>query len=263
VPVEREAPAAPAATVPAAPAATAPAATAPAGASANAVFAVAAGMVQLLAAEQVAAIAAAADLLSASLISGGTVYVFGTGHSRAVAMELAHRAGGLAGIKELVLDDLVMQGLATKADLLEGVVERRPEAALALLEPLGTSQADAFIVISHSGCNGAPVEMALQARNRGLPVVAVTSLAHSRAVKSRHPSGLRLFEVASLCIDTRAPFGDAAINLAPGLGVCSVSSFAGVLVAQALNAEVVGRYLQAGIVPPVLVSRNLEGAQDV
>ena len=101
--------------------------------------------------------------------------------------------------------------------------------------------------------------MAQQARRRDLPVVAITSLQHSRAMTSRHPSGLRLFEVATLTIDTCAPYGDTTITLAPQLGVCSVSSFAGTLIAQALTAEIAARYLKAGVAPPVLASRNLAG----
>lgn len=101
--------------------------------------------------------------------------------------------------------------------------------------------------------------MALHASRHGLPVVAITSLEHSRTVTSRHPSGLRLFEAATLCIDTCVPYPDTAIRLPSDVGVCSLSSFAGVLIAQALTAEIVDRYLRAGIAPPVLVSRNLPG----
>jgi uncharacterized phosphosugar-binding protein len=240
---------------------TRPQGAAPAGASAGDVFAVAAGLVSRLVESQLDALAAAADLLASRLLAGGSVYVFGTGHSRAIAMELAGRAGGLAGMKELVLDDLVASGRATKEELMDGTLERQPDAASALLEAVPMAPGDAFIVVSHSGCNGAPVEMAMSARRAGLPVVAITSLEHSRAVVSRHPSGLRLHEVATLCVDTCAPYADTAIRLPSQLGVCSVSSFSGVLLAQALTAEIVGRYLQAGVTPPLLVSRNLPGCQ--
>ncbi|HET9058517.1 MAG TPA: sugar isomerase domain-containing protein [Acidimicrobiales bacterium] len=229
--------------------------------SASAVFAVAVDLVQHLGERQTAAIESAGALVAARLMSGGTGYVFGTGHSRCVAMELAGRAGGLALMKELVLDDLVTAGLASKQDLLDGTLERRPEAALTLLDGLRPEAEDFFIISSHSGCNGAPVEMAMQALARGLPVLAITSLEHSRVMPSRHPSGMRLFEVATQCIDTCAPFADTAIPLPMGAGVCSVSSFAGVLIAQALTAEVVRHYLAAGEPPPVLVSRNLPATE--
>ena len=232
-------------------------------ATADNVFAVAARYVRRLRDQEVGVIAEAGRALAGRLLGGGTVWVFGTGHSRAVAMELAGRAGGLSAMKELVLEDLVASGSATKEDLVSGELERRPEAAAALLKTATIGVADAFVVISHSGCNGAPVEMAIQAAGRGLPVVAVTSLEHSRTVRSRHPSGLRLFETAAISIDTGAPYADTAVHLRPapggvgGLGVCSVSTFAGILVAQALTAEIVGCYLQAGVAPPLLVSRNL------
>lgn len=206
---------------------------------------------------EAAVIAQAGRALAERLLGGGTVWVFGTGHSRAVAMELAGRAGGLSAMKEPALDDLVVSGRATKDNLVNGELERRPEAAAALLEGTAIGAEDACVVISHSGCNGAPVEMALFAVRPGLPVVAVTSLEHSRTVRSRHPSGLCLFEIAAISIDTGAPYADTAVRLGPGLGVCSVSDFAGILVAQALTAEIVGRYLQAGVARPLLVSRNL------
>lgn len=209
--------------------------------------------------EDRSALSAAGELLAERLVAGGNVFVFGTGHSRAVAMELAGRAGGLTGIVELALDDIVVAGGATKEELLDGRLERRPEAAEALLATVEVGPADAFVVISHSGCNGAPVEMALQAGSRGLPVVAITSLEHSRAVSSRHPSRHRLFEVATICIDTRAPLADTVIAVGPQLGVCSVSTIAGVVIAQALTAEIVDRYLNGGLTPPLLVSRNLPG----
>jgi uncharacterized phosphosugar-binding protein len=160
-------------------------------ATADNVFAVAARYVSRLREHEAAVIAQAGRALAERLLGGGTVWVFGTGHSRAVAMELAGRAGGLSAMKELVLDDLVVSGWATKDGLVNGELERRPEAAAALLEGAAIGAEDAFVVISHSGCNGAPVEMALLAVRRGLPVVAVTSLEHSRTVRSRHPSGLR------------------------------------------------------------------------
>jgi uncharacterized phosphosugar-binding protein len=89
-------------------------------------------------------------------MAADNIYVFGTGHSRAVAMELAGRAGGLTGVRELVLDELVAAGKADGTELVDGTLERRPEAARALLEPVTIGPIDSFTVISHSGCNGAP-----------------------------------------------------------------------------------------------------------
>jgi len=212
-----------------------------------------------LADSQLPAISQASHLLARGLLAGGVVYVFGTGHSRAVALELAGRAGGLEPVRELALEDLVLSGWATKDQLLDGGLERRPEAAHALLERAGLGHTDAFVVVSHSGCNGAPVEMALEATRRGLPVVAITSLEHSRRAAPRHPTGKRLFEVADMFIDTCAPYSDTVLEPRPGLGVSGISTLAGVLVAQALTAEIVERYLEAGAAPPVLTSRNMVG----
>jgi uncharacterized phosphosugar-binding protein len=206
---------------------------------------------------QLGAVKDASSVLARGLLAGGLVHVLGTGHSRIVARELAGRAGGLADIKELALDDLVLAGWASKAELLDGRLERRPEAAQALLEQAVVGDQDGFVVVSHTGCNGAPVEMALEARRRHLPVVAITSLERSQNAVSRHPSGQRLFEVADISIDICAPYADTVLEPQAGLYVCGVSTLAGVVVAQALAAEIVERYLEAGKVPTILPSRNL------
>ncbi|MGD0808319.1 MAG: SIS domain-containing protein, partial [Acidimicrobiales bacterium] len=88
--------------------------------NADNVFAVAARYVSRLREHEAAVIAQAGRVLAERLLAGGTVWVFGTGHSRAVAMELAGRAGGLSVMKELVLDDLVASASATKEDLASG-----------------------------------------------------------------------------------------------------------------------------------------------
>jgi len=72
------------------------------GVSATDVFAVAAQLLERLANEQLPVLGRAGELPAGRLMAGGDIYVFGTGHSRVGAMELAGRAGGLAGVKELV-----------------------------------------------------------------------------------------------------------------------------------------------------------------
>lgn len=221
-------------------------------------FITAAGQVlRRLGETQLGVIKDASTVLAKGLLAGGSVHVFGTGHSSIVARELAGRAGGLAEMTELALDDLVLAGWASKQELLDGRLERRPEAAQALLEQAVVGEHDGLVVVSHTGCNGAPVEMALEAHRRHLPVVAVTSLERSERAISRHPSGQRLFEVADVTIDICAPYADAVLEAQPGLYVCGVSTLAGVFVAQALVAEIVERYVEAGKVPAILPSRNL------
>jgi uncharacterized phosphosugar-binding protein len=204
----------------------------------------------------------AATILAERMRSGGVVQVFGTGHSRAFCMELAGRAGGLVPMHAMYLDDLALAGRYPVSQVRDLGFERRPEIAHDLVDIYDIRAEDAFVVVSNSGRNGATVEMAQIALDRKLPLVVVTSKEHSRGVESRHPSGHRLFELGDVVIDNGAPFGDAVLSLGEGMRVCAVSSVTGAWIAQALTAEIVARYCEQGDEPPVLVSANLDGADD-
>src|SRR5918992_2259819 len=67
----------------------------------------------------------AADLVVASLGAGGVVQAFGTGHSEALAMEIAGRAGGLVPTNRIALRDLVLLG-GGSPEMLGPMLERDP-----------------------------------------------------------------------------------------------------------------------------------------
>ena len=213
------------------------------------------------------AVRSAAETLARVIIGNGVVHVFGTGHSRAFAMEMAGRAGGLVPFHAMSLEDLALRGGWAAERVLDPKLERDPEVAHALWQLYRVAPQDALIVVSNSGGNGATVEMAVLAREKGLPVIAVTSLVHSRQVTSRHPSGKRLFEVADLVIDNGAPYGDALLELPsqpdqPAAAICAISSLTGALIAQMLTAEIAGRLLASGEEVPVLISVNVTGGDE-
>lgn len=203
------------------------------------------------------AVAAAADLIAAAIPEGGIVQVFGTGHSRAFAMEIAGRAGGLVPANMLAIKDLVFRGGEDPAPLLDPLAERDPSLAARVLALHEIHPRDVFVIVSNSGGNGSVVEMARLVKERGHPVIAVTSLRHSRGITSRHPSGLRLFELADIVIDNGAAYGDAELELPGGIAICPTSSLTGALIAQMLTTQVCGRLLAAGREVPVYVSANL------
>jgi uncharacterized phosphosugar-binding protein len=230
--------------------------------SAKEFFAVASDAMARVESTQLDAITRAAALLAERMRSGGVVQVFGTGHSRAFAMELAGRAGGLVPVHGMHLTALAMTGRYTAAEVAEPSFERHPGITRELAGLYDIRPEDAFIVVSNSGRNGSIVEMALLATERKMPVVVVTSMAHTSEVASRHPSGKRLFEVADVVIDNCAPFGDAVLDMGQGTKICAVSSITGAIIAQALTAEIAACYQRRGEQPPVLVSANIDGADD-
>ena len=212
--------------------------------------------VRRVAREQGAAVVAAANLVVEGLRAGGVVQAFGTGHSQALAMEISGRAGGLVPTNMIALRDLVLLGGEPPELLFTEHLERDPAVGRRLYDLAGVAPADVFVMASNSGGNGSVVELAHVVKEHGHPLVVITSMEHSGRVTSRHPSGLRLFELADVVLDNGAPYGDAVLAT-DGITVCAISSITAALLAQMILAEVVRTMLTAGETPPVYVSSNV------
>lgn len=207
----------------------------------------------------------AAEALAQTLSDGGVIQAFGTGHSEAFAMEIAGRAGGLIPTSKIALRDLVLHGERDVAvlDSLEGsVLERETGIAQELFDLSLVDPRDIFLIASNSGVNGSIVGLALIAKERGHKVIAVTSLEHTNAVETKHPSGMRLSEIADIVIDNRAPFGDTTLEVSGGGGVGAVSSITAAYIAQLLTIETVQCLVRAGKKPPIYVSANIPGGDE-
>jgi uncharacterized phosphosugar-binding protein len=204
----------------------------------------------------------AAGLLSASIENGGVIQAFGCGHSEALAMEIAGRAGGLVPTNRIALRDIVLYGGEALEALADPMVERGTEIAHKLYQLAPVKPDDAFVIASNSGINGAVVEMALLVKEHGHPLIAITSAQHSAGVGSRHPSGRKLGDIADVTLDNGAPYGDATLPIPGGGAVGAVSSITAALLAQQIVVEVVERLLAAGIVPPVYLSDNVPGGKE-
>ncbi|MFJ9025423.1 sugar isomerase domain-containing protein [Streptomyces sp. NPDC102259] len=204
-------------------------------------------------------VSAAGGLIADCVREDGVVQAFGTGHSQALVLELAGRAGGLVPTNRLQMADLVLHGGDHPGVLDDPLLERRPGIALRLYELAAPRPQDLFVVISNSGVNSVVVEMALHAKERGHRLLAITSLAHTAAVPAVHPSGRKLADLADVALDNAAPPGDALLPLPGGGAVCALSTLTGALLVQMTVAEAAAQLLASGDRPPVYVSANVPG----
>lgn len=162
--------------------------------------------------------------------SGKSLLVFGSGHSALFPLELYHRAGGASFVIPIVADYLMPQA----GPPVVRVLERTPGVANMLLARSKPKAGEMIWLSSQSGINAAVVDLALEAKKQGLVPVAFTSVAHSSAVASRHPSGKRLFEVCDEVVDFGGVKGDACVDLGGGVTAGPLSTLTSVLLGHSI-----------------------------
>jgi uncharacterized phosphosugar-binding protein len=210
-------------------------------------FTLAVERLQTLARESGDAIHRAAQAIADAIANDHDFLLFGSGHSALIARDAAGRAGGL--VPALQIEDVA-----------DGDGERLEGMAKVILGHYQLRAGSVIVIISNSGINPSPVEMAIMAKAAGLTVIVITSLAHSQAVQSRHSSGKKLYEVADIVLDTHGVPGDAALEL-PGTPARSgaLSTLLGSAIIQALTVQAAALLAERGIEPPVLISANVPG----
>ena len=203
-------------------------------------------------------ILAAARLAADTICGDGIIYVFGCGHSHLLAEEVFYRAGGLACVAPIVSEPLMLHESATGS----GKLEKTQGLAPSILDPYHFGEHDLLVVASTSGVNGVPVEVAVEAKKRGVTVIGIASGDYD-SVAPRNLHGLRLKDAVDLCIDNRVPYGDACLQ-PEGLPVkmTPVSTVAGAYILHSILTEAVQLCLEAGIQPPVYLSGNIPGGNE-
>jgi uncharacterized phosphosugar-binding protein len=196
-------------------------------------------------------IAALAPVIGQSIASGGVVHTFGSGHSELISREIIGRAGGLVCVTGII-------------DPTGGFIENLPGYGERLVarydRQYQLNAGETVIVISNSGKNASPVDVALYAKAKGLTVAALTCLSMSRVTPSHHPSGKRLFEVADYVLDNGGVPGDAIVEVADGVSAGPTSTLIGCSVLNWLMLAVMEWLKSNGHPLPVLRSQNLPGA---
>ncbi|MEV6998673.1 SIS domain-containing protein [Streptomyces sp. NPDC093982] len=211
--------------------------------------------------EEAENIEAAGTLLADTVAGGGRLFAFGAGHSSLAAQDVVYRAGGLALMNLLAVPGVV--GVDVMPATLGSALERVDGLAGAVLDSSPLRDGDALVIISLSGRNALPVEMAMKARALGARVVGVTSVAYASETSSRHTSGTYLKDHCDIVLDSKIAIGDAELTLdtipAPFAPASTVVTAA---LLQAVMATAAASLAGRGIEPPLLRSGNVDGGHD-
>lgn len=185
------------------------------------------------------------------------VHIFATGHSHMFAEEMFYRACGLVQINP-ILEPFLMQH--------EGAVrstqfERLTGVSKLIYDSLDVKENEPFIIVSNSGINSVPVEMAEICKKNNHPVIIVTSKEISKQLKSRTLNNKKLYEIGDVVIDNHSPYGDATIESKYGK-IGSVSTILNSYIAQMLVINIVNMYEENNLVPPIYQSANTVGGDE-
>ncbi len=206
----------------------------------------------------------AAKWCSDTILAGRMVHVFGSGHSRMMVEEMWPRYGSFPGWNPIVELSLSFHNLVVGANGQRQAMFLENVSGLAdqILRNFDLSSVDTAIVISSSGCNVVPIEMAAGFKAAGIRVIAIVSSQHAEPSSSKAASGMKLMNFADIVLDTGAPMGDAMVTIngletpvAPG------STVGGAMLINCIKAETAALLTAAGSPPKVLTAGVVVGVE--
>ncbi|MCW3108662.1 MAG: hypothetical protein JWQ09_3168 [Segetibacter sp.] len=204
----------------------------------------------------------AAQWFAQSILAGRVVHVFGSGHSRIMVEEMWPRYGSFPGFNPIVELSLTYHNNVVGANGQRQAMFLENVAGLAerILRNFGLDKQDTALVISSSGCNIVPIEMAEEFQKKGIKVVALVTQQHLEKSESKRKDGKKLSDFADLILDSGAPPGDSMITI-PGLEtpVSPGSTIGGVMIINCIKAELARLLTDAGQPPKVLTAGAIVG----
>ena len=209
---------------------------------------------------QMSQIDEAGEIVARTIMNKGFVYTFGTGHSHMMAEELFYRAGGVARIYPILEDALMLHNGAIKST----EMERLDGYAELISNRYEFTEKDCLIIASNSGRNAVIVEMVMIARKKGMKVIGLSNLAHSKAQESRHSSGLKLYQICDVVLDNQGCLGDASIYL-PQIdrNIAATSTSLGAMLMHLVVISAIECMLERQFVPDIFSSSNLDEGDEI
>ena len=205
-------------------------------------------------------IRAAAKIMARSVERGGRIYAFGSGHSVIPVLDLYPRYGSFVGFYPLYDPRLMWFNVIGPGGARELLwLERQEGYVKIILQSYQLELRDCLIAFSHGGLNSAAIEIAMEAKKKGLKVITVSSHANRKICKPRHSSGKYLSDLADVAIDNCTPHEDALVDVGQTEKVAAGSTVGAIAVAMSLVAETAALLAKKGKLPPTFVSPNVQG----
>ncbi|MBB6453695.1 putative phosphosugar-binding protein [Salirhabdus euzebyi] len=201
----------------------------------------------------------AAKKVVESIENGGVIQLFGCGHSHILTEEVFYRAGGLVPIKPIFVEPLMLHEGALRSSQLE----RKNNYASSFMAAQDIQPNDVVFVLSTSGRNPVPVDVAQYAKEKGAFVIGITSLEYSQSQPSRHESGKHLYNSVDLVIDNFSVKGDAILSYDKvKVPFGPTSTVVGATILNSIFAESIKLMADHQFEPPVFLSGNMEGSDE-
>lgn len=208
--------------------------------------------------EEETTIGIAASKVAESIKRGGIIHVFGCGHSHLLGEEIFYRAGGLAPVNPIFVEELMLHQSATQASLLE----RKQTYARTFLKDQDLRPEDVLIVVSTSGINPVPIETALYGKGQGVFTIGITSKDYSVNQPSRYQDGEYLYDVVDVTINNHAKAGDGVLTLSDGVAYGPSSSIVGLAIINSIMVGAIEKLVELDYEPPVFKSGNIAGSDE-
>lgn len=201
----------------------------------------------------------AAEIVSQTISQDGLVHTIGVGHSHCLAEDVFWRAGTLVPIHAILESSMIGTTEIVKSAYMEKLEGTGP----ILCDYHRVEPPDALMAISNSGNNAMPIDVAIEARKRGVKVIAVCSVTYAKSLRARHSSGKKLIDVADVVIDNCGQIGDTCLRL-EGLeqGLGPTSTITGAFITNSVLVQAAANLREMGILPMVYWSGNLEGGME-